>query len=231
MAGKTEKVSINQALNDFIQRNRKPLIIGIAVLLGLIIALIAFLSISEYLRSIALSKVEEYNRSYYAIMNSDEYVTDQASQQLALFSLLNELESFQRSNSGYAAARAYAISASIHSDMGNWYNAENAWLNAASAARKTYFAPVAYFNAAVASEEQNNITRAIELYEKALEFEDIFPAAPRAQFSVGRLYETQRNYIDALFAYQTVVNKWPQDQVWVSLAHSRILYLTLIMGQ
>jgi tetratricopeptide (TPR) repeat protein len=231
MAGKTEKISINQTLNDFVQRNRKPLIIGIAVFLGLIIALIAFLSISEYLRSIALSKVEGFNRSYYAIMNSEEYVTDQTSQQMALFSLLDELGAFQKRNFGYAAARAYAISASIYTDMGNWYNVENAWLNAASAARKTYFAPVAYFNAAVAAEEQNNISRAIELYDKALEFEDIFPAAPRAQFSVGRLYETQGNYVDALYAYQTVVNKWYQEQVWVGLAHSRILYLTIIMEQ
>ncbi|MDR0312317.1 MAG: tetratricopeptide repeat protein [Treponema sp.] len=231
MAGKTENLSIGEKLNDFIQRNRKPLIIGIAVLLGLIIALVAFLSIREYVRSRALTKVDELSRRYDAIMYSLSYAddeTDQTSLQLALYGLLNDLEDFQKRNSGYAAARAYAISASIYTEQGSWYSAENAWLDAAYAGRKTYFAPVAYFNAAVAAEEQNNISRAIELYEKALEFEDLFPAAPRAQFSIGRLYEIQGSYFDALFAYQTLVNKWPQDQVWVSLAHSRILYLTLL---
>jgi hypothetical protein len=64
-----------------------------------------------------------------------------------------------------------------------------------------------------------------------LEFSDIFPAAPRAQFSIGRLYETQANLVDALFAYQILVNNWPGDQVWVSLANSRILFLTVLMGQ
>jgi tetratricopeptide (TPR) repeat protein len=234
MAGKTENLSIGARLNDFVQRNRKPLIIGIAGLIGLIIALVAFLSIREYVTSKALTKVEEFSRSYDAIMYSLSYAdetTDQTSLQLALYSLLNDLEDFQRKNSGYAAARAYAISASIYTEQGNWGNAENAWLNAANAGRKTYFAPVAYFNAAVVAEEQNNISRAIELYEKALEFEDLFPAAPRAQFSIGRLYETQANLTNALIAYQTLVNKWPQDQVWVSLAHSRILYLTIMVGQ
>jgi tetratricopeptide (TPR) repeat protein len=164
-------------------------------------------------------------------MNSYDAETEGIAQQMALFSLLDELQAFQRSNSGYAAARAYAISASIYTDQANWISAENAWLNAAKAAAKTYFAPVAYFNAAVAAEEQNNITRAIELYTKALEFSDIFPAAPRAQFSIGRLYETQANLVDALFAYQILVNNWPGDQVWVSLANSRILFLTVLMGQ
>jgi tetratricopeptide (TPR) repeat protein len=228
MAERTEKLSVTQILIDFIQKNRKVLIICIAVILGAIIAFVAVSSIREYLQSRALSRVENLSRSYYTIMNSYDETSDGTEQQFAIFNLLNELEVFQRENSGYAAARAYAISAAIYADQANWFNAENAWLNAAKAAAKTYFAPVAYFNAAVAAEEQGNIGRAIEHYNSALEFSDIFPAAPRAQFSVGRLYEVQANLIDALFAYQTLVDKWPGDQVWVSLAHSRILFLTTV---
>jgi tetratricopeptide (TPR) repeat protein len=231
MAERTEKSSVNQILIDFIQRNRKVLIICLAGILGVIIALVSVYSIREYLQSRALSRVEDLSRSYNTIMNSYDVESEGIAQQIALFGLLDELEVFQRRNSGYAAARAYAISASIYADQANWVNVENAWLNAAKAASKTYFAPVAYFNAAVAAEEQNNIPRAIEHYNRALEFSDIFPAAPRAQFSVGRLYEAQANLVDALFAYQTLVNNHPQDQVWVSLAHSRILFLTVLMEQ
>jgi tetratricopeptide (TPR) repeat protein len=228
MAERTEKLSATQILIDFIQRNRKVLIIFLAGIIGVIIALVAVYSIREYLQSKALSKVEEFSRTYNGIMYSYDADSDGTEQQLAIFNLLNELEVFQRSNSGYAAARAYAISATIYADQANLFNAETAWLNAAKAAAKTYFAPVAYFNAAVTAEEQGNITRAIEHFNSALEFSDIFPAAPRAQFSVGRLYEAQANLIDALFAYQTLVDKWPGDQIWVSLAHSRILFLTTV---
>ena len=215
MAEKTEKLDISEQINDFVQKRRKILIISLAGILGVVIALVTVFTIRDHLHSQALSKVEEFNRRYEAIWNED--IND----------FLNELNHFANRNSGYAAARAFAISANVNEDENNWAEAENAWVNAARAGAGTYFSPVAFFNAAVAAEEQGNINRAIELYNEALEYDDVFPAAPRTQFSIGRLQETQGDRAAALLSYMTLVSRWPQDQVWANLAHSRILSLSV----
>jgi tetratricopeptide (TPR) repeat protein len=152
---------------------------------------------------------------------------ESASQNEDLNRLLEDLALFGQRNSGYAAARSYAISAGIYEDQRDWAKAEEAWVNAARAGGKTYFAPVAYFNAAVAAEEQGNLDGAIDYYSKALEYENVFPTAPRAQFSIARLQETQGDRRGALLSYMALVSKWPRDQVWVNLAHSRIILLSM----
>jgi tetratricopeptide (TPR) repeat protein len=121
---------------------------------------------------------------------------------------------------------AYSISAGIAGDRKNWAEAETAWVNAAVAAGKSYFTPIALCNAAASAENQNNNDRAIELYNQALEPGDSFPEAPRAQFAVGRIMEIQGNRDGALEAYRTLTGKWPDDSLWANLAQSRILALT-----
>ena len=212
---KTEKVNINELLNDFFQKNRKVLLISLAGVIGAVVILVTIFTIRDHLHSQALSRIEEFNRRYEAMWNEDAYV------------FLEELNQFAVRNSGFVAARAYAISANIYEDLDAWAEAERAWVNAARAGAETYFAPVAFFNAAVAAEEQGNIDRAIELYYEALEYDRIFPSAPRAQFSIGRLQESQGNRAYAIISYMTLVSRWPQDQVWASLANSRILSLSV----
>ena len=227
MAGKTEKVSINERLNDFIQKNRKVLIIGLGSIIAAVIVLVAVFVLKDSLQSQALSKVEELQRRYEAVRYEIGSEGQETAQREDINILLNDLSLFERNHSGYAAARAYAISASIYEGMQNWQEAENAWASAAKAGVKTYIAPVAFYNAAVAAEELGNINGAIELYNKALENEKAFPAAPRAQFSIGRLQESQGNNSSALVSYLTLVSKLPQDQIWANLAQSRILALTI----
>jgi tetratricopeptide (TPR) repeat protein len=89
---------------------------------------------------------------------------------------------------------------------------------------KTYLEPVAFYNGAVAAEEQGNTAQAIELYTKAASAAD-FPAASRAQFAIGRLQEANGKDA-ALEAYKSLLSKWPNDQVWANLAQSRIIALS-----
>jgi tetratricopeptide (TPR) repeat protein len=144
----------------------------------------------------------------------------------ALNALVVELIAFAPKHSGYVGARSYSILAGIYADKKAWEDAENAWTNAAKAGAKTYLAAVSLFNAAVAAEEQGNIPRAIELYTQSVALADVFPAASRAQFSIGRLQEEQHNKDAALEAYRQLVNKWPQDIAWTNWAQSRIIMLT-----
>jgi len=227
MAAKTEKPGVPEQVNDFIQKNRKLLLISLAGIIGIIVILVTVFSVRDAMISGAYKKVDEFERRYQAVkqmMNSEYPDSDMINGNLGL--LLEDLSQFGRRNSGYAAARAYSIEANINEELQNWKAAETSWTNAAKAASKTYFAPVAFFNAAVAAEEQGNDTGAIDLYNKALDYGNDFPAGPRAQFSIGRIRESMGDSNAAIAAYQTLVGRWPQDQIWVNLAHSRIIHLS-----
>jgi tetratricopeptide (TPR) repeat protein len=114
---------------------------------------------------------------------------------------------------------------SIHSDKKDWPETEAAWAAAAKAAKKTYLVPLALFNAGAAAEEQGKTEEAIGYYTSALNAD--FSDAPRAQFAIGRLQESQGDNTAAIESYRAVVSGWPYDQVWPSLAHSRIIALEL----
>jgi tetratricopeptide (TPR) repeat protein len=224
---KTEKLNIGGVLNNFIQKHRKGLLICLAASVIIVIAFAVFAAVTEKLQSQALSKAEEFKRRYEAIriyINSE--TPGAAERQEEIFALEAELKAFEETSFGYARVMAYTISAGIQGDRKNWAEAENAWVNAAAAAGKSYLAPIALCNAAASAENQSNNDRAIELYKQALEFGDSFPEAPRAQFAVGRILEIQGKKDEALEAYRALTGRWPDDALWANLAQSRILALT-----
>ena len=224
---KTENLSLNQQLSDFLQKNRKPFFIGIIAIAVILAGIIIMSSVNEKILSNALSKVDAFNRKYEELKpyigSSDP---DAVAKQIDVIILMEEVSKFAEKQSGYAAARAYSISAVIYHDQKNWSLAEEAWAKAAKEAGKTYLAPVSLYNAAVAAEEQGNIESSIDYYKKAMEYGNIFPQAARAQFSVGRLEESRNNKDEAIAAYRSLLSKWPDDPVWPNLAHNRLLVLT-----
>ncbi|AEF80441.1 tetratricopeptide repeat protein [Leadbettera azotonutricia] len=221
-------LSFTEKLSEFLQKNRKGLIVCLAASIVILAGILAGFTIKDKLESGALSKVEEFSRRYEALrvfIGSEE--ADAASKQADIAALQEELNAFTAKNRGYPAARAWAIAGNIYGDLKNWADSEKAWSSAAKAAAKTYYAPISLFNAAAAAEEQGNNAGAIDLYTRALDFASVFPSAPRAQFSIGRLQEAQGNKAAALEAYRTLLSKWPNDQVWSNLAHSRIVTLSI----
>jgi tetratricopeptide (TPR) repeat protein len=223
---KTKDLSVAEKMNEFLQRNRKGLLI---ILAGAVVVVTGFavgFAVYGNLQEKALSRVEDFNRRYEALriyINSENEADASKKEEVEV--LQNDLAAFVAKASGFAAARAYAISAGIYGDQKNWAEAEKAWAGAAAAAAKTYLVPAAFFNAAVAAEEQGNSDGAVEFYNKALESGNEFPAAPRAQFAVGRIEEGRGNKDAAIEAYNAVINKWPDDEVWANLAHSRLIVL------
>jgi tetratricopeptide (TPR) repeat protein len=227
MAATLEKVEqkenpgITERINSFLQKNRKSLLIGTGGILVLLIVFIAVLTIRDALQAKAISAVEDFARRYEVLV-IDLNEPDKAEE---VQTLLDELNAFAGKNRGYAGARSYSLIAGIHAEKKDWSGAEAAWISAAKAAAKTYLAPVFLFNAAVAAEEQGNISGAIELYTQVLDLADVFPAAPRAQFSIGRLQETQGNNEAAVEAYRALINHWPDETVWTNFAQNRILVI------
>jgi tetratricopeptide (TPR) repeat protein len=218
---KTEKMSLDDGVNELVRKYRKPIFISFGALVLLLAVVIASLSLADLFRKKATSAAEEFNRRYEAL----RFNIAEESSAADVAALLTELNAFAKKTSGYAGGRAWSIIAGIHADKKEWAEAQSAWTSAAKAAPKTYLAPIAYFNAGVAAEEQGKTTEAIDSYARAISQPAAFPAAARAQFSIGRLKESLQDRDAALEAYRAVVSDWPNDTVWTSLAHSRIISL------
>ena len=225
--------TVSDGINEFVQKHRKPIFISAAALLAVLLICIAALSIMDILRARSIIVVEEFGGRYEELrpLISEESSADKVTQ------LLAELEVFAKKNSGnaistalgrptgYAGGKAWLIIGNIYSDKKDWAAAEAAWVQAARAAKKTYLAPIAFFNAGAAAEELGKTAEAIEYYTNSLDSSDDFSAAPRAQFAIGRLRETLNENEAALEAYRAVISGWSYDRVWTSLAHSRIIAL------
>jgi tetratricopeptide (TPR) repeat protein len=220
--GKKEQLNAGERIANFIQKNRRRLIIGIVSIVVLVAVFIVSLSMLDFFREKALEKVEDFARRY------DILVIDinEASKEAEVQALVDELTQFAERNSAYAGARAYSLLGSIYAEKKDWVQAETAWTGAARKAPKTYLAPVALFNAAVAAEEQGNIDQAISLYIESASYTKDFPAAPRSQFAAARLYEEQGNNQEAIDAYRGIAEKWPSASTWINLAWNRIIILS-----
>jgi len=216
-----ENDNIGEKINDFIKTHRKAIFITIGILLFLFIGLIAFLSISDTLNKKANAAIDElYGRYDELSLNSDEdfYAED-------LENLLADLKTFAEKNKGFAGTKAWSMVGQIYSGRKDWSLAQDAWLSAAKIGNDTYLAPIALFNAAAAAEEQGNLEQAIDLLKQCVAHKFEFPAAPRAQFSIGRLYETIGDSTAAVEAYRDVLIKWPEMPIWQNLAKSRLAFL------
>jgi tetratricopeptide (TPR) repeat protein len=214
------KTSFGEKVTGFIQRNRKGILFSVCTVFILLIGVIVFISIQDVLRKKAIIEVEELNRKYEDI----HYLIADNHNSTDVNELLSDLDAFNKKNKkGFAGGKAWSITAQIYSAKKDWFNAEEAWLNAARSGDKTYLAPFAFFNAAVAAEELGKLEQAIVHLEKAIAHPYEFPSAPRAQFSIGRLYEQLDNYPAATEAYRAVLINWQDIPIWSHLARSRII--------
>jgi tetratricopeptide (TPR) repeat protein len=225
MQSEKEKNAVNAPLgdgiNEFVQRHRKPIFAAAGVIFLSLIAFIVVLSVMDTVRARAVSAVEDFSSRYEILLPS---ITEEYSA-VDVEELLAEIETFARGNSGYAAGKAWSIIADIHGQRKDWPAVETAWASAAKAANKTYLAPLAFFNAGAAAEEQGKTDEAIDYYTSCLAAMADFPGAPRAQFAIGRLQESLGNTEAATEAYRAVISGWSYDQIWSSLARSRIIAL------
>jgi len=211
-------LNFGDKINGFVQRNRKGILISVSAVFILIAGLVVFLSLQDVFNKKAISEVEELNRRF----NDVRYLTGDEQNTSDIDALLEELNTFAKNKKGIAASKAWSMIAQIYSGRKDWQQAESAWLNAAKTGDKTYLGPISLFNAAVAAEEQGKLEQAVQLLEQSVAHPFEFPAAPHAQFSIGRLYEQMNNYPAAVDAYRVVLINWQDNPVWQNLARSRI---------
>jgi tetratricopeptide (TPR) repeat protein len=220
MQNENKKTDIGEKLVEFIEKYRKVILVSIGVLVVLFIGLAIFISLHEVIQKKAIAEVEELSDRF----DEMRFLMDDDA---AIDTLLADLEKFVKNKGGYSGSKAWSMVAQIYSSRKDWQKSKDAWLSSAKTGNKTYLAPISLFNAAVAAEEQNNLEEAIELLEKCISHPFEFPAAPRAQFAIGRLYEKQNNYPAAIEAYRTVLANWQDVPVWQHLARSRITAISI----
>ena len=214
-----DKLNIGDKISNFVRQNRKGIFIITGIIVFLFVGLVVFISTQDVFRKKAISAVEELEKRFEDIrflLNDENYSGD-------IDVLLSDTQSFTGKNSGYAGSKAWTIIAQIYYSREEWQAAEEAWINASKAGAKTYLGPISLFNAAAAAEEQGKLELAIEYLEKSISHSFEFPAAPRAQFSIGRLYEKLNNFPAAVEAFRAILINWPDVPVWQNLARSRIV--------
>jgi tetratricopeptide (TPR) repeat protein len=219
MQNENEKLSFGEKINEFSHKNKRGIIIFTGAVFILLAGLIVFLSLQDVFNKKAIAEAEELNVRFQEL----RYFTNDENYTAEIKTFLSDTEAFAKNKSGYAASKAWSMAAQIYSSRNEWQKAEETWLNAAKAGDKTYLSPISLFNAAVAAEEQGKIELAIELLQKSIDHKFEFPAAPRAQFSIGRLYEQLGDYPAAVESYRTVMINWQNVPVWQYLARSRII--------
>jgi tetratricopeptide (TPR) repeat protein len=240
----------SEGVSSFLVNNRKPLVIGLISAILLCVGFVVTLTVLDYLNNKAIADLEPFIERFEKILQSKEYAelseaataeadvppsvenaesaeTSAADEGETIDAFISDMTGFAEKHSGYPGAEAWSLIAHLEAKRKRWAEAETAYLQAAAAGKKTHLAPVCYFNAAVAAEEQGKREDAIAQYRASLGYED-FSQAAHAQFAVGRLYEEAKDTGAALEAYQAVIDKWPKAENWTALAHRQIIALDIL---
>ena len=216
MEHKFEKAAIGEKLSAYIESWRTIL---------LIVLIAAVLGVAAY--SIAVTVISKTDKDGIAAVDTISYnLTNDSSE-------LSDEELDARRNSALEALKPYVSKGRITGVRANMLAAEIAyakkdfekaasyWLAAAEKGRKSYTAPLAYFNAAVSYEAAGDSDNALKNYKAASDIED-FPMLAHASFSYGRTLEAKGDLDGALEVYKKLFDKLPDDS-WAKLAKSRIV--------
>ncbi len=213
-----EEQTASSKLSDFIGRNKKCLITILAVLVCLLIGFVIAVSVNNSNKVKGLQALDEI--TYEMTQKSSDIEEGEVATRLS--TAFEKAEPYTKKG-GIVGARANMLCADITYLQNKYEDSANYWKAAADKAKKTYIAPLSYFNAAACYEELGNLAEAEANYKIALDNKD-FVMRSHAMFSYGRVLEAQSKYADALAAYKDLNSNFPDDS-WANLAKSRIIAL------
>lgn len=216
---KNEKTAKLDKLGSFISTNKVVLYVIAAIIVAGLIAFFVTEKVIEKNTSEGITKIELIE---HALLDNAEGLSDS---ELAdrYTSALNNLSAYS-SKGGIVGARADALNAEIFYRQNDFEKARASYLSAAKKAGKNYFASLCRYNAASASEELNDVDKALELYEIVAADEN-FADPTRALFAVGRIKESKLDFNGAKEAYEKILAKNNNNDQWANLAKTRVLSL------
>lgn len=215
---KFEKASIGEKLSVFLDSRK---VIFSSVLIIAIVALIAY--------AVSAAVVVKSNEKGLATIDGITYQLTKDSVNLSAEELdarrVTATDSLSKlvKKGGIVGVRANVLAGEITYSQKKYSDAAKYWVEAAAKGKKSYTAPLAYFNAATCYEELGELDKAMSYYEKAAKAKD-FGMASHAEFNFARVKEASGDVDGALEVYNSVVAKYPND-TWAALAKSRIIAL------
>jgi len=214
----TEKKSASESLNGFLTNYRTAVIAVVSIIIA---AVVAYSVITAVLAKSVEKGLSDIDGITYTLTNksSDLQESDLESRRTAAMEKLNPL----LSKGGVVGVRANMLAADISFEKKDYEKARSYWLKAADDGKKSYTAPLAYFNAGVCSEQLNDADKALIYYQKAADAPEFFEAE-HALFSIGRVKEGKQDFKGASEAYQKLNDKYASGS-WAQLAKSRLIAL------
>ena len=218
MEKKKGDAGAQQKVENFLLRNRKPLLGVIAVLVVAAIAVSVVFCVLDVSRKAGLKAVDAIENTYTKNNDSLSDAELESRQNAALEALAPYL-----AKKSVVGIRASMLAAEIYFERKNFAESLTHWVNAASYNEKAYTAPICYYNAAVCNDEVGNKDEAASYYSKAAEKKDFYLAS-HALFNVGRIKESAGDYAGAVVAYQKAIDLYASDD-YAKLSQSRIIAL------
>jgi len=222
---KGEEFTFTEKFEQFLIKNRKPLLIGVSVvLLGLIIFGIAS-TVQERRITEYTERVEQAQDLFEDYRQADDEQKAEISSELQ-----NELyDILDRMDGAYPGLRALHILGELAYQEDRYDDAKEYFLRITNDFPHTHLAPVSLMNAAVISEQLEDYEGAISYYQQVAErYSNEYHGAPRALLNIGRLYEELDDTSAALQAYEQLTAEY-QNTEWANLAQTRIIQLEIGM--
>lgn len=211
-----ETVTASKKLNDFMEKYRTAFIIVLVAIICFLIGFISTTAILNSSKSKDIAKIEEISYT----LTSGSTALEEAELNTRCDTALSELAAFTKKG-GIVGARANMLCADITYDQEKYAESIEYWKATAEKAKKSYLAPLAYFNMGVCNEELNNIETACENYKTAAQYKD-FVLKAHAKFSYGRTLETLGKTEEAIAVYTELNDNSPEDS-FAKLAKTRLI--------
>ncbi len=222
-----ERASLKDRLTEALSRYRKPLLLGLALFVVVLVATFAYLEIQQRRAEEALARIEEAEASFEAWVDAREADEDGGAEGIRIELESDIEEIIRRYPRKYAANRARFLQGEIYWELGDWVSAGERYRETADSFPRSHLASVSLYNAGVAFEEAGDLDSAVENLQEVVDrfAESPSPLVPQAVFSLGRLAEEQEDFGSAREHYQQLVESHPGSN-WTSLARNRIILLS-----
>lgn len=217
-----EEKAFSVKVGEFITKHRK-IFLAVAGFVAAVLLFVGIYSIVSSSMAKSSSRAMEEARTKLVSWSAE---SDQAKKDELEQGILADLDAIAKKwPRSFAAQQALFTKANIAAAGKKWEDAEKFAADAANRMPKSYLAPIALENAAVAAEEGGNAEKAFEYYAKiAKDYQADNPVLAHAYFSLGRLSEGKSDWKSALEYYGKVSGNFA-DSDWASLAKDRVVYL------
>jgi len=213
------KETVSTKLNSFLEKNKVWLFTLLGVLVVAVVVCSVVISVSAKSADKTVAAVEEI--TYEFVKDSDLSDDEMAAKRTAALEAVKPL----LSKGGVGGVRANMLAAELYFQGKDYSSALECYNAVVSKGKKSYTAPLAYYNMAVCNEELGNLAEAAANYSAAADFEG-FVLKAHALFSLGRVYEAMNDSAKAAEAYNKLIEATPSDS-WAMLAKTRVMDLKI----